>query len=242
MVTALARAGRITTKDPAQKIARQRLRVLQLAEELGSIATACRRSQSPCTRHSTARSCTTTPNARITGIAISAGARSTPSSSISQPLDRKPGSTNCVWKQEYSSGRPAPFGTHSLPTPLVLSPNAGLRPATLWRAANGGAAPDGRVAGVTARSWRPNVTREGVRCSSSGRTYEPQGLIEIATSICGNGVVDTVSGFLNYNYDADGNVTQKYGIASNPHNQQCHASTTGTPRAGWRRPDPLRGE
>lgn len=45
MGTALAQEGRITTKDPAQKIARQRLSVLQLADELGSVAHACRRAK-----------------------------------------------------------------------------------------------------------------------------------------------------------------------------------------------------
>lgn len=38
----LAQAGRITTTDPTEKLARQRVSVLQLAEGLGSVATACR--------------------------------------------------------------------------------------------------------------------------------------------------------------------------------------------------------
>lgn len=45
LATALVPEGRITTKDPAEKVARQRLSVLQLAEELGSVAHACRRAK-----------------------------------------------------------------------------------------------------------------------------------------------------------------------------------------------------
>jgi hypothetical protein len=35
---------RVTTKDPAEKVARKRLSVLQLAESLGNVTDACRKS------------------------------------------------------------------------------------------------------------------------------------------------------------------------------------------------------
>src|SRR5918912_1926214 len=39
---ASSKAPRLTDKDPATKLARQRLSVLQLAQELGSVSKACR--------------------------------------------------------------------------------------------------------------------------------------------------------------------------------------------------------
>jgi transposase-like protein len=43
--TVMAQAKiRIVTKDPTEKLARQRLSVLQLAQALGSVSAACRRS------------------------------------------------------------------------------------------------------------------------------------------------------------------------------------------------------
>jgi len=36
--------SRMVTKDPSEKVARKRLTVLQLAEQLGSVSDACRRS------------------------------------------------------------------------------------------------------------------------------------------------------------------------------------------------------